>query len=384
MRRRERGFINVAIALLLFAATLVGVWGVEYIKRVNAEKKFRQNVDQLTISAASFQAMTMNGVTVLNDGIIADDTTAAVVAAGSVIVGIVALIAGGAGLEIIIDGLRASKKIIDVGNKIEELQKHWASLGSIFTYLPYLMFYTRKARELKNQKMIFLPLPFLPDLSTGSGRRKVTSEYDLKIHVSWSLDKAVKGVLKELLYLADKRVRMAEEKEAGRFDKKVDTMVGKPFCKAGKVLFATSKHPYKKCRIWTLKIVGSKSGFYKSVQNAFDNGWKGVKRSILASVDSWDFSGDRVFGVKIPVPAVIAENFYQIQKIGTLAIWENKGFTPVKWLVSKSDTLNIPLELQFARAMPYSDIIEGGVPVVPDWKGIFIPPDLLNALGVKK
>ena len=385
MKQRQRGFINLAIAILLLVATLLGVWGVEYIRRINEDKKFKQRVDQLTISAASFQSMTMNGVTLLNDGIIADDTAATVVAVVSVVVGVVTIIAGGAGLEIIKDGLRISKKIIKVGNKVEKLQKRWTSLGPIFTYLPYLLFYSQKLKELKESKMIFLPIPFIPDLSTGeesgSGER---SQYDLKIHVSWSLDEAVKGVVKQLIHMADDKIGTIEKKAARRFDNKIDGRIASPFChKFASALFPTAKHPYEKCKKWVVGKIGSSSPFYKSVQRLFDANWNSVKGQMLSSVDSLNLKGEKIFGLKVPVPAAISDNFYRIQKIGTLAIWENRGFAPIKWLTSNNNTINIPVEIQFSRAIPYSDVIDGGVPMVPDWKGIFVPPDLLAALGVK-
>ena len=384
--KKEKGFINIVIVILLISATLMGVWGVEYVKRLNAEKEFKQRVDKLTLSAASFQALTMNGVSVLNDGILFDDATAAVIAITSVVVGVVALVAGGEGLDIMKDGFDISKKVVKIGNKIEKFEKKWVSIAPVLTYIPYLIFYRQQFKEHQKKNMLFLPIPFIPDFAdsnssdssgggsgSGSGGSDSMKKYRLKIDVKWALNKVIAAIVKQLFRMADKKIMEIKEKEAKKYDRYINKKA-KEVCKD------------KRCKKKIIKRFGSKGLFYKDAEKLFEKGWKGVKKSILAGINNgmemYNEEEEEDSGINIPIPAVLSDNFFKVQRIGTFAIWKNEKFSSVKWLNTPGE-INIPFEIQFARAMPYSDMAEGGLPLKPDWKGVFIPPDLFDALGAK-
>ncbi len=371
--RSKRGFINILIVLLLLAITFTGVWGIEYLRRINAEKKFRQNVDQLTLSAASIQAMGMNGVAILNDGIILSDGVAALVAVSSTVVGIITIIVG-VGFEIIKDGLQLSKKILDVGNKIKDLEKKWVEISPVLIYIPYISMYSKKLEELRDTHVLYLPVPLIPTFSEDGSNysNEEESTLALKLHITWNIDASVKGLLKQVLYYLDDFVKKTEKNNEKRYKKKIERVKNK-YC--GNV---------KLCRSGIEGLIGTNSLFFKGLRKLIVSGWNKGFQKLVSGVDKLNLgSSNRLFGVEIPVPAAIEKGFFKVQKVGTLGIWKVGTFTPIKWLRYGGFSEKIPVEVMFSRAMPYSRIIDGGVPIMPDWKAVFVPPDLLNALGIK-
>ena len=381
--RSRRGFINILVVLALLGITFTGVWGVEYLKRINAEKKFRQNVDQLTISAASIQAMSMNGVAILNDGILLTDGIASLVAVTSTVVGIITLITG-AGFEIIKDGLELAKKILDIGNKIKDLEKKWVEAAPILTYIPFLMIYSRKIKEFRDTHVLYLPLPLIPSFSTSSGSGGSSDEsFTLKLHVKWSVDAAVKALLKQVLYHLDDAFGKAKKKGEKQYVKKVKK-VKKKICEGNVVIKGLDNLSGDQCEKFIDGLVGKNSAFFEGLKGFIDAGWNKGFQQLLYQVDNLDLGeGEKVLGLEIPVPAALEKGFVKVQKVGTLAVWKVGTFTPIRWLRSGGLSEKIPVEVMFSRAMPYSRIVDGGVPIVPDWKAVFVPPDLLDALGVK-
>ncbi len=374
--RSERGFINILIVLLLLTLTLTGVWGVEYIKRINAEKRFHQNVDRLTLEAGSIQSLGMNGVAIFNDAIILTDGLAAIVAATSTIIGIITILAG-VGFEVIKDGLELARRILDVGNKIKEVEKKWVELSPVLTYIPYGLMYTEKFSEFRDTRVIYLPLPLIPsfsfDKSPEEQAKQSGSLLDLKLHVNWSVDSAVKGLLRQAIYYLQKGSESAEKELDRQADKEADR-VKKKYC---------SENMISGCEELVDKSIGKDSKLMKGVKKAVKKGMAKFFGKLLDWVDDKNLGNDdTIFGMKVPVPAALDKNFFQVQKVGTVAIWEVDTYTPIKWLRRKGLNEKIPIEIAFSRAMPYSDIIEGGIPMVPDWKAVYVPPDLAEALGV--
>ena len=373
---RERGFINVLVALSLIVVTFVGLWSMEYIRRIRLEREFQRNVDRLTLEASSYQAAILNSVAITNDVIIGGDLLAGVVASLSTVVGIFTL-----QLEVVSGGLQLAKDIIEVIDKIQKIQKSLVEASPFISYIPYASFYSANWKGLNKGKQIFLPYPFIPSFNYGEsrgGNSSILEKFQLKLYLTWNPGKVAKGLLKEVIEVLKREAGAIDKEEKVKLEKESRKIAGRKCKKICRKKGAGLKSVEGEC---TKKLGSVTEKFSKKLYGVLVKALSKAAEKLYSKIDSWDPGKEcKILGMEIPVPAVLEDNFYQKQRIGTLGIWINKEKPPLSWLEYRSKS-KIPVEIGFSRAMPYSSADNGDVPIVPDWKGVFVPPDLIDAIG---
>ena len=381
---RDKGFINIILVIMFFLITVFIGWGIIYINRLNRDMKFNQEVDKLAFESANYEAFVLNGMTLSNDAILTIDALAGLIAGGSAGLGGLFILSGygaGQGIDLIKQGVDIAKKTLKVGGYVEDFQKKFLSLGTVAPYIPLVKRYIKSTNGV-----ILLPLPLIPDFSsssTNNNKKNLTISYDVK----WDLTGAINGLVLEGI----NRLKSEYNKSKSRLFPDSKSLKGKQkFCDATFKTFY-SKNKLKKlkktaagkklidktCNILWKKMTGQVyKQIKKSAIRAMDTLFDTMETEIVSGINDYSFKGSSKGDFKIPVPAVSGIKIYSKQKIGILGIFKTGGL----YGVNKRNLPNIPYRLIFSQARPYSNTIAGGVPVVPDWKGVFTRGDILKMI----